>query len=63
MGLWQKISDMFIKRDVELDTEDDEDDEAFISTFPYPKPDAHGEHRAGDEPAEGEGAPSRLEVS
>jgi len=47
MGLWQKISDTFIKRDVEVQTTDD--DEPFISTSPYPKPDAHGEAEAREE--------------
>jgi len=56
MGLWEKIRNAVIKPDVEVNTTDDEE---FISTSPYPKPDAHGEPGAppADAPAEGEGAP------
>ena len=54
MGLWQKISDTFLKRDVEVQTTDDGDDD-FISTSPYPKPDVHGEPEAHGEEAGGGG--------
>ena len=61
MGLWQKFIDTFLKREDAPETSEGED--AFISTSPYPKPDAHGEAEIREaeegegEPARGEGAP------